>query len=515
MTPPGKRRKLSAKWKEREKLREKGQFWTPDWVARPMVRYVLGSRSKLLFDPAVGSGAFLEALRSLDIEGPETGFYGVDIDSSVLNRAIYKITGCRIEVRDFIHNPPGEKFDSIVANPPYIRHHRLSAGTKERLRAIAVRYIGYPLDGRAGLHIYFLIQALALLAPGGRLAFIMPADTCEGLFARKLWEWILSRYCLDAAISFVPEATPFPGVDTNAMVFMIRNTRAPKQTLWIRCKEAGSSDLLHLVGADFRNRAASGLEVTRRDLKEAIRTGLSRSPATGSPPQFMLSDFACIMRGVATGANEFFWMTGRQVSEFGIPGEFLRLAVGRTRVVPFFFQAEDGIRDLDARGRPTLLFSPDARPMERFPKKVRAYLERGVSMGLPGRALIGTRNPWYKMETREVPPFLFAYLGRRNARFIRNEAGAIPLTGFLCVYPHRYFRGKTAALWALLNAKETVAKLHLVGKSYGPGAIKGVPRNLERLPIPDALIDKLGFPPRKADRRGNPRLFEPRRGYAE
>ena len=46
------------------------------------------------------------------------------------------------------------------------------------------------------------------------------------------------------------------------------------------------------------------------------------------------------------------------------------------------------------------------------------------------KTLISTRNPWYNMEKRENPEFLFAYLGRRNTRFIRNEAGVVPLTGF-------------------------------------------------------------------------------------
>jgi hypothetical protein len=46
--------------------------------------------------------------------------------------------------------------------------------------------------------------------------------------------------------------------------------------------------------------------------------------------------------------------------------------------------------------------------------------------GLPKRPLISTRRPWFKMEQREVPPILFAYLGRRNTRFILNEAGILP-----------------------------------------------------------------------------------------
>ena len=115
--------------------------------------------------------------------------------------------------------PPSGPFKAIVANPPYIRHHRLATHIKHELKNIAVNSIGTALDGRAGLHIYFLVRALQLLDSGGRLAFIMPADTCEGVFSTTLWRWITHSYRLDAVVTFAPTASPFPGVDTNPMVF--------------------------------------------------------------------------------------------------------------------------------------------------------------------------------------------------------------------------------------------------------------------------------------------------------
>ena len=148
---------------------------------------------------------------------------------------------------------------------------------------------------------------------------------------------------------------------------------------------------------------------------------------------------------------------------------------------------------LDAAGRPTVLFCPDARPLQRFPAAVQSYLRQGEALGLPAKPLIKTRRPWYKMETRAVPPILFAYLGRRNARFIRNLAGAVPLTCFLCVYPKRDDADFLASLWRVLSHPETIANLALVGKSYGGGAIKVEPRALEQLPLPAHLVEAAGL----------------------
>jgi adenine-specific DNA-methyltransferase len=146
------------------------------------------------------------------------------------------------------------------------------------------------------------------------------------------------------------------------------------------------------------------------------------------------------------------------------------------------------LHQLERLGRPTWLFCPDGRPLQEFPDSVRRYLLQGVAQGLPRRPLLATRQPWYKMERRHPPPFLFAYLGRRNARFIRNLARVVPLTGFLCVYPRHAAPEFLERLWTVLNHPETLRNLQLVGKSYGAGCIKVEPRALEQLPLSEDVV---------------------------
>ena len=70
----------------------------------------------------------------------------------------------------------------------------------------------------------------------------------------------------------------------------------------------------------------------------------------------------------------------------------------------------------------------------------------------------------------------------------------MPLTGFLCVYPHRGDTEYVERLWQVLQYPETISNLSLVGKSYGGGAIKVEPRSLEKLPIPEKASSSLGLP---------------------
>ena len=485
---------------EREKRRSKGQFWTPDWVADAMVGYALGGGSDHLIDPAVGTGAFLRAATHYaERRGRQIALLGTELHAEILREACAsgELTSeqlCRIEVADFLTWTPGTRFRAIAANPPYIRHHRLPPATKRLLVSIALRTIGRRLDGRTGLHVFFLLRALELLDEGGRLAFILPADTCEGVFAPVLWEWIASRFRIDAVLTFAPEATPFPQVDTNPVVFFLANLAPREEFVWARCRTPGTAALAEWSRSGFRTPSGSDVEWRNRSTAEGVESGLSRPPAAPRhPDDLLLGDCAAVVRGIATGANDFFFLTRERVRALELPDDFLRPAIGRTRDAPGSEVSSSTLDDLDRRGRPTLLFTPDGRAPDQFPTPMRAYLERGESAGYHRRPLISTRRPWYRMERRRPPPLLFAYLGRRNTRFLRNLAGVVPLSNFSCVYPRSDDAEFLNALTASLHHPDTLAGLPFVGKSYGSGAVKVEPRGLERLTIPAHVARAVGL----------------------
>ncbi|MCI4625165.1 MAG: SAM-dependent methyltransferase [Candidatus Magnetoovum sp. WYHC-5] len=478
---------------ERERLRDRGQFWTPDWIASAMVQYVLANNVKI-FDPAVGKGAFFNALRNTLCK--ENLFYGIDNDKSIINYwkpLNVEVYNCKIEYRDFIFNSPTETFGAIVANPPYIRHHRLSYELKGALQKICIKHLGYKIDARAGLHIYFLIQALGLLQKNGKLAFIMPSDTCEGVFAKKLWAWIAKNFMIEAVITFAHDATPFPGVDVNPIVFFIKNTNPKNNFLWIKVLKPQINELLTLVKSNFTNNCTNAIEVYQREIEEGIATGLTRIPTNVGIYKYHLHCFAKVKRGIATGANDFFFLTANKAKLLKLPDDLLHTAISRTRNIQGFELTSDIVNEIDKKGNPTLLFHLDGRDISTFSESVRQYVNYGEQIGLPRRALIKTRNPWYKMEKRDVPKILFAYLGRRSSRFINNKVGALPLNGFLCVYPYLDDEQFVISLLNVLNHPETLKNLSLIGKSYGSGALKVEPRNLEKLPIPEDIVEEFGL----------------------
>lgn len=484
---------LPAGGPAREALRRKGQFWTPAWLADVMVRWVLADGPARLFDPAVGPGTFLTAARRAGFRG---GFAGFEPDGRVLEQGASGLSPADragIVAADFLAATPEGREHAIVSNPPYIRHHRLDPERKQALAAVAEGFLGFALDGRTGLHVHFLLRCLALLAPGGRLAFLLPADVFEGVSAEPLWRAISGRFRLEAVIAFGPEAAPFPGVDTNALVVLISHCAPSASLAWLRASAPEPGEILAALGASSPRGAVGGTQVWVRDRDEAITTGLSR-PARPEGAAFVrLGELARVVRGVATGANDFFFLTASRAAELGLDRQFLHRGVGRTRDCLKNTLTTADLDALDRAGRATWLLRLEREAASDLPTSLRAYLEGAERLGIPDRHLLAARRPWYRMERRPPPPILFAYLGRRNCRFVLNEASAIPLTAFLCLYPLDGRPGQIKSLWQALNHATTQSNLAYVGKSYGRGAIKVEPRQLERLEVPIHVLEEVGW----------------------
>jgi hypothetical protein len=489
-------RKIPARSLARESLREKGQFWTPQWLARIMASWVTSHAPHTLFDPATGPGTFFAAARSIGYSGKLEGF---EAHASALAES--EKNGLRdedllgVKIADFLSTNIAHDFPAIISNPPYIRHHRLDECRKAELKKIATRSLGFALDGRAGIHVYFLLKCLEHLAPCGRLAFLLPADVCEGVSSSALWSTLCGRYRLDGVLTFEETAAPFPGIDTNALVLFLTTSAPRDRFVWIRARQRNERAILEALGVRQSNWAANPIELPRndstaltahpeRELSEALSTGLSRPPRPAELRGTPLSHFARVMRGVATGSNEFFFLTHAQLDSFGLDPRYFTRALGRTRDCSENILTASKLEALETASRPTWLLNLDGAEEANFPAALKSYLQSGVRQKLHLRPLIKTRRPWYKMERRVAPPILFAYLGRRDCRFILNEARVVPLTGFLCIYPYDNSPAAVEKLWRALNDPITQRNLVFTGKSYGGGAVKVEPRQLEKLLIP-------------------------------
>lgn len=143
-----------------------GQFSTPYKLAREIMDHCIGllpDKEFSFLEPSVGSGVFLSAL--LDSGALVSNIVAYDIDVQYLNIAV-KLFGSHknttIIEGDFTVAKP-KKFDLIVTNPPYVRHHLINHKKKKHLIDFVKKNNRYSSFGacRSICVLCFIIHKLA------------------------------------------------------------------------------------------------------------------------------------------------------------------------------------------------------------------------------------------------------------------------------------------------------------------------------------------------------------------
>lgn len=174
--------------------KETGETYTPaglaDFVAERLIACKLNSEKKVLkiLDPAVGDGVLLiSLLRRLKDYSVDLDIVAYDTNSVSIKKAKKNISKSFPKVQvsfrheDFLlqYDKPShhtdffkeqedkEKFDLIIANPPYVRTQILGA---EKAREIALKF---NLKGRIDLFQPFLIAMTDSLTAGGSIGAIV------------------------------------------------------------------------------------------------------------------------------------------------------------------------------------------------------------------------------------------------------------------------------------------------------------------------------------------------------
>ncbi len=205
------------------------------------------------------------------------------------------------------------------------------------------------------------------------------------------------------------------------------------------------------------------------------------------PMRAEVEDFVTVVRGIATGANEFFVLPTQMVKRYALEPYVVR-TLQRNREVQDIIFDEAKWQALSDEGKRVWLLYLNGDDVSEY-SALRAYLAEGEARGYHLRSLVQTRKKWYAMEQRDIPAIFFTILTRGNPRFILNLAGIRPLNMFSLIYPNRHVAeaGATDLLWALLNSNFSLSRLHSVSRTYGGNTLKVEPRELDNLPVVNPL----------------------------
>lgn len=485
---------------------QRGQVATPPALAEAVTALGLAALGAppvggwRALDPAAGTGAFVSALLRAVRPSEISELRAVELDDhyGAPAAALWASAPVVYVQGDFFDQPAAGRFDLLLSNPPYVRHHHLEAEQKRRLVAESSARAGQKVSARAGLYVHFMLAALGHLRPGGVAVWLVPSEFFDVQYGDALKAALLRDCTLLRVHQADPAEAQFSDALVSSAVLCLRRGPAP----------AGHRVEISLGGTlDAPARAHSlpqaALGALPKWSQALPRAGAAPVEAEGPP----LGALFEVKRGLVTGDNSFFTMTGPAAAARGLPAALLRplLPGPRELEVDVVYADPDGSPRLDApRFWLDCRLSPEA--LQAAHPEAFAHLQAAEARVSAGY-LCSRRRPWYAQERRSPAPLLCTYMGRgrgeapRPFRFIRNHSAAVAPNVYLGLHPRPGVAAPPEALdalWRHLNALPVEA-LTRAGRVYGGGLYKLEPSELAALRIPRDLAAALDPTGARAD----------------
>ncbi|WP_429139414.1 Eco57I restriction-modification methylase domain-containing protein [Aeromonas veronii] len=489
--------------KTQEQRNIMGQFSTPITLAKELLAHsvkIFPKQEKIRFlDPAFGTGAFYSALNSVfpsDRIETATG-YEIDPHYGRPAKILWENTELNYQLADFTQQTPpdkGEKYNLIICNPPYVRHHHIGK-QKERLQEKSFDAANMTLSGLAGLYCHFMALTHPWMEENGIAGWLIPSEFMDVNYGQGVKNYLLDEVTLLQIHRFDPCNIQFDDALVSSAVVWFINKK-PEINHKVRFTYGGTLDTpLHEKYVNY---------VTLKKEKKWTRFPLSDERKEENAPR--LSDFFSVKRGIATGDNKFFVLTREQIAASQLPLEQFRPILPSPRYL------EGTEVKADNNGNPDIdnqLFVLDCKlPIDEvkytYPH-LYSYLQEGVRSGVSERYLCKKRKIWYSQENRPKSNFYCTYIGRSDSdgrnpfRFILNSSNAIVSNSYLILYPKPHVENeieKRPGLHKkLLEALNQITGKAMMdeGRVYGGGMHKMEPKELANVPAYElsALINQI------------------------
>jgi adenine-specific DNA-methyltransferase len=474
-----------------------GQFATPIALASDILHNavkILPKGEKIRFlDPAIGTGAFFSALNSVTLPAAIAVARGFEVDEhygrpagdlwagSILDYQLADFTKTPLPIND------SQKFNLIVCNPPYVRHHHIN-GQKKRLHQEALAAANMKLSGLAGLYCYFMALCHGWMKTNGIAVWLIPSEFMDVNYGQAVKDYLLNEVNLLRIHRFDPKDAQFDDALVSSAVVWIQMQK-PVLGKQVRFSYGGTIDRpSHEKMVDARVLMAE---------KKWTRFPLSEEREVSLVPR--LGDFFTVKRGIATGDNKYFILTRDDIESKDLPlSQFKPILPSPRYLRGTEVKADrEGCPDLE-----NLLFVLDCRlaieEVERLYPRLYEYLQMGIENGVSQRYLCKSRKLWYAQESRSESYFYCTYMGRgsdgqKPFRFILNRSRAIVANSYLILYPKPVLTTLIAEnpamiglLWAALDSMTEVAMVD-EGRVYGGGMHKLEPSELANVPALEIL----------------------------
>lgn len=456
-----------------------GQVATPEPIAGLMAKWVMSAKPRAVLDPAAGLGGLLAACRRFN---PRVELVGAERDTETLQRAKTSAPrGTKLILVDYLKSDAGQ-FDGVIANPPYVKAHRLDYSERDWL--YFEERFGTPLDRLTNIYALFLLKIWEDLAPRGRAAVILPAEFFNANFGEEIKERLLRAVRPVGIAIFAPSLNVFADALTTSAIVLLDKSRALKAPIWARLAETVEDAETFVEGLLVGRISVAGsglIDLAALNPKDKWLNLLLNGATERVPVQFAnhLGDYFKSRRGIATGANDFFCLSRAVMREHQLTEAHVDPCITKATDADGLVFTREKFDALVARDRRCFLLNPS-----RNGQNLARYLEVGKQQGIPKRHLPSHRPVWYLPENRAVADIWVAVFSRESVKFILNTSSAKNLTCFHGLYAKPGNESLAPLMTLFLNSSLGRESFSQVNRFYGDGLNKLEPKDVEDMPCP-------------------------------
>ncbi len=473
--------------------KEIGAYYTPDHVVRSLVAWAARNGRDRMLDPSCGDGRFLAT---------HSNSLGVDSDPHAMNLAASRAPFATLRCDDFFAwaGQTGERFECAVGNPPFIRYQRFSGDVRRRALELCAGH-GARFSGLTSSWAPFIVGAAALLKPGGRMAFVVPAEIGHAPYARPLLRYLMGSF--DRVQVVAVRDKLFPELSEDCWLLFCDGYGGGSDH--IRFSVLERFDFTPAPPRTTRKVLLSALELWNHRLRPFLLPNGVRDlygAMARSNEAFRLGQVAKVGIGYVTGANEFFHLRLSQARALGLQDRFLKTAVRNGRYLRGSAITRKVVGQWLQRDEPVLLLA--LPPKTTLPAEVKRYLDSDEGQVARTRYKCRTRSPWYTVPNVSAPDAFLSYMTNGGPALVANYAKCVATNSVHVVH---LVNGMSARrLLGMWRHPITQLSCELEGHPLGGGLLKLEPREAARVLMAPSF--QVGQMERRRIRDGIDRLWK-------
>ena len=368
-----------------------------------------------------------------------------------------------------------ERFECAAGNPPFIRYQRFSGSTRRTALSLCSR-IGVEFSALTSSWAPFLVATASLLNPGGRMAFVVPAEIAHATYSSPLLQYLAQNFGR-VHLTAIREKL-FPDLSEDVWLLFADNFGASTNQFELSCR------------ARFKYSPEPPTPTRRVGLTQWIDWNRRLRPfllphavrdlyegAKNDKLSFRLGAIAKVGIGYVTGANDFFHLRPSEASAAGIPDRCLHPTVRNGRALTTGVVNQGTVRKWLADDEPVLLLR--LQSTQDLSKAIRDYLATPAGISASTTYKCRNRTPWFVVPDVRIPHAFLSVMSSNRPSLAWNEAGCAATNSV-----HTVQLTAAASPRAVRDAWKgplTSLSCEIEGHSLGGGVLKLEPREASRL----------------------------------